>query len=110
MRIIDIDGIAYIPLKNTYIISLIIEEWIDIKIQLYKEPQRRGVKKGNLIGLSKIKYKASLLLAFKQNLKDIAKELGVSYGLLRKWGTEEEFNTKKAEHYRELKRLLTEYK
>jgi hypothetical protein len=57
----------------------------------YREPTRRGTPRGEAIGLSSKKYRATLLSLTSMDLISISKELGVSYGLLRKWRTEPGF-------------------
>jgi hypothetical protein len=54
----------------------------------YDEPTRRGTPRGEAIGLSLKKYRATLSCLTSNDLIAISKELGVSYGLLRKWRTE----------------------
>lgn len=66
-------------------------EFIQERVDSYPEPQRLGTRKGDPIGLSKIKYAAALHGLTYKKPKEIAEEVGVSYGLLRKWGTEKEF-------------------
>jgi hypothetical protein len=57
----------------------------------YHEPTRRGTPRGEAIGLSLKKYRATLSCLTSNDLIAISKELGVSYGLLRKWRTEPGF-------------------
>jgi hypothetical protein len=68
----------------------------------YREPTRRGTLKGDKIGFTKRKYYASILVALTNwTLKDIAEKSEVSYGLLRKWKTEDDFKAEIETHQRE---------
>src|SRR5215472_5731220 len=69
-----------------------LREFIKQKVEAYEEPQREGTPRGEPVGLSRVKYHATLLSAW-TNLreKEIAKRLRVSYGLLLKWRTEPAF-------------------
>lgn len=68
-----------------------LEKFITDKVKSYVEPSRTGTKKGDVIGLSKAKYKAALYMMYGNSVQEIASELGISYGLLRKWRTEKLF-------------------
>lgn len=82
-----------------------LEKFIREKLDNYVEPQREGTPKGEPIGLSLVKYKASLLLMASRKQKEIAEEVGVSYGLLRKWKTEQDFIKIVDEHVNEFSEL-----
>jgi hypothetical protein len=69
----------------------LLESFIARKAGAYSEPSRRGTSKGHGIGFSKKKYLASLYMLTSDKRITIAMELGVSYGLLRKWNTEGPF-------------------
>ena len=69
----------------------LLESFFDEKLSGYKEPQRRGTPKGDPIGFSRNKYKASLLLLTNEKQEVLAKQSGVSHAMLRKWNTEDEF-------------------
>lgn len=62
------------------------------KLRTYIEPTRKGTPKGDPVGFSATKYTATLACMKKIPLKKIAAQLNVSYGLLRKWRTEDNFN------------------
>ena len=67
--------------------------FIQQKLLNYVEPQRAGTAKGEPVGLSKTKYYAALLAGLTSlDLKRIAREVRVSYLLVRKWRTEEPFS------------------
>lgn len=71
----------------------LIETFIEEKLKTFREPVRQGVPRGEVIGFGLEKYKASLFIALKAlRLKEVAEELDISYGLLRKWRTEYSFN------------------
>jgi hypothetical protein len=61
------------------------------KAQRYIEPQRRGTPRGDSIGFSSAKYRAALLTMTRLSLRDAARAAGVSYGVLAKWKTEDDF-------------------
>lgn len=82
--------------------STILTEFITKKINTYKEPQRKGTPKGKPVGFSKLKYAATLFMLLKYNQKKIAQMLGISFGLLRKWNTEEPFVKQVMAHCQEL--------
>ena len=78
-------------------------KFIELKLREYVEPTRIGTPKGELVGFSRAKYKAMLYaLRETEDLEAQAKELGVSYGLLRKWRSEDQFKQLKSEHEMEL--------
>jgi hypothetical protein len=68
-----------------------LEEFVRRKHQEYQEPQREGTPRGEPVGLSKNKHLAALWCLSGLELKEIARNVGVSYGLLRKWRTEGPF-------------------
>jgi len=78
------------PLLHRTLLSAFIEK----KEYGYVEPKREGTARGEAIGFSKAKYRAILCCLRKTKIKDTAKLIGVSYGLLRKWRTEEPFKNK----------------
>src|SRR5262245_24948671 len=57
----------------------------------HEEPTRRGTPRGALIGFSRKKLAAALFAVTSADVKATAREVGVSYGLLRKWRTEPAF-------------------
>lgn len=64
-------------------------KFINTETSQYIEPMREGTAKGDPIGLSAIKYKSTLLFLTNLKGKEIAEAVGVSYGLLRVWRTED---------------------
>lgn len=75
-------------------IPLNLNKWIQQQLDTYKEKPRRGVPRGKPYAFPKRKYHAALLhLAHTKtfDLREIAKEAGVSYSLLLKWRTEKRF-------------------
>ena len=78
--------------------------YIEEKMDAYVEPERKGTPKGEEIGFSRQKYGASLMNITTLKQKRIAKLLNVSYGLLRKWRTEERFREMVETHCREFAR------
>ncbi|MDO8282538.1 MAG: hypothetical protein Q7U10_07945 [Thermodesulfovibrionia bacterium] len=84
--------------------------FIDDKVSIYKEPQRKNTPKGDPIGFSLNKYKASLHMLRGISQKKISEEIGISYGLLRKWNTEEDFKKLLIEHFNEFNRYYVLWK
>src|SRR5262249_38977877 len=69
-----------------------VRDFIKQKVENYQEPQRRGTPRGEAVGLSRIKYHASLWTALTSlSEKQISQRLRISYGLLLKWRTEPQF-------------------
>lgn len=76
----------------------LLEPFIERKVRSYREPQRTGTPKGEKVGISRTKYHAAALALTTQfSRKEQAAVLGISYGLLRKWHTEDGFFEKKDE-------------
>ena len=71
-----------------------LSNFIKNRIAEYDEPTRKGTRKGSIVGLSKKKYSATLWLLSNFTVDEIAKKVGVSQGLLRKWKTENQFKEK----------------
>ena len=82
--------------------TTLLDEFLSNKIERYKEPQRKGTPKGELIGFSKAKYSVILYSLTSMKLADLSKKTGVSYGVLRKWRTEKPFKD-------EVKKIEREY-
>jgi hypothetical protein len=78
--------------------ATMLQRFIRERVASYREPQRAGTPKGELIGLSKTKFEATLWMLTNHLQKDLAPRLGISYGLLRKWNAEEEFTATIAKH------------
>jgi len=64
----------------------------------YVEPSRQGTPKGDPIGFGKQKYLASLLKLTASKDKEIAKNVGVSFGVMRNWSSEEGFRKLSERH------------
>jgi hypothetical protein len=69
----------------------LLTDFISRKLSQYVEPERAGTPKGELIGLSKKKYHASLLCLTSCSLKEIAFKVKMPYASVRRWNTEETF-------------------
>jgi hypothetical protein len=87
----DIASIKVVSSINGKPLNSLLSRFIKEKISVYQEPLRQGTQKGETIGYSLKKYQAMLLCLYNWEKKKIAEIAGVSYGLLRKWRTEEEF-------------------
>lgn len=79
----------------------LLESFIERKVNEHMEPSRRGKLKRKPIGFSRKKYMATLCLLTSDKEITIAMEQGLSYGLLRKWKTEEPFRTMIGKHCKE---------
>lgn len=81
--------------------STLLKSFILDRLTHYEEPQRLGTSRGEPVGLSRIKFKATLWMLFDMSKKKMAESLGVSYGLLRKWNTEKAFKEAVEKNYRD---------
>ena len=71
--------------------------WLNAQpLEHFEDPKRAGTSRGEKIGMGRNKIVAAGLLSLhpKLSLQEISKIAGVSYGLLRKWKTEEDFKDK----------------
>ena len=87
----------------------IAEEWIAKKLENYQEPTRAGTAKGDPIGFSANKYKASLyMITHPQlfDLKSIARIVQTTEGTVRVWRTQEPFQEKVEAACKELGQLI----
>ena len=83
------------------------DDFIAEKMADYVEPTREGTRRGERVGFSQRKYRATLLaLKGDMDLKKDATMLGVSYGLLRKWRSEPAFKSLFKQHVLELRGYL----
>lgn len=88
----------------------LITPYINFKQNNYEEPERKGTPKGDKIGFSITKFKASMLVGLMDlSLKRISKECDVSYGLLRKWNSEPDFKKEKENLCTEFASILMKY-
>lgn len=69
-------------------------EYINKETSLLENPSRSGVAKGEPIGFSKAKEISILNSLWNHSVKMIAETSDVSYGVLRKWRTEEEYRAR----------------
>ena len=93
----------------------LLETFIESKARGYSEPSRKGRPRGEALGFSSKKYLASLHLLTAEKQISIAMEQGLSYGLLRKWKTEEPFKALVTKHRRDfaaafINQVLEEYR
>jgi hypothetical protein len=88
-----------------------IDQFIKEKYEdhLKHEPQRKGTPRGEPIGFSRDKYKAMLDVMRGLKLKDVAKLHNISYQIVRRWNTEEQFQKAIIEHSREFAEYLISY-
>jgi transcriptional regulator with XRE-family HTH domain len=87
----------------------LLSRFIMEKIDKYIEPQRRGIARGEKVGLSLDKYIASLFMLYNMKQKEMAEKIGISHGLLRKWNTEEDFQTMVLKHCEEFAEIVCKY-
>jgi len=73
----------------------------------YREPERKGTPKGEVIGFSLRKYKSILFSLTLLDIQEIAKLAGVSYGLLRVWRTESEYQKERQRLIRDFSLLFS---
>lgn len=78
-------------MENIKIENSFLQTFMARRLSSYVEPERAGTPRGEPIGFSAQKYAAVLYCLTNRPLKEIAKEIKVSYGLLRKWRTEDKF-------------------
>src|SRR6516165_1832893 len=73
-------------------VTNLLRNFIRARMDAYQEPTRSGTTRGEAVGFSKDKYHAALLSALTGlSQKSIAENLGISYGVVRKWHVEPEF-------------------
>jgi hypothetical protein len=72
----------------------VIRQWAEVELKKHEEVSREGIPKGTPIGFSLSKRKAALMMVlfpFALKQREIAKEAGVSEGVLRVWKTQSDF-------------------
>jgi hypothetical protein len=74
------------------IVDTLLAKFIWEKFSSYVEPKRRGVPKGEKIGLSLVKYLASLIRLTAFSGKAISEAMDLSYGVFRLWLIDDAFN------------------
>ena len=90
----------------------LLPRFIEEKLTNYIEPSKKGTAKGEPVGFSKAKYRASLnalrekVLPRTEDLSTEAKRLRVPYGVLRKWRSEPQFKELVEQHEKEFVRQL----
>jgi hypothetical protein len=89
-------------------------EYMQDRISEHGDPVRVGTARGEKIGLSQKKFIASLLVALlNYSLKKITEEYGesvsFSYGLLRKWKTEDDFKDAIIQHQKGCAEEIAKY-
>jgi len=89
--------------------ELLLEQFIEEMNEQYKEPERKGTPRGRPVGFSGRKYLSSLWMMTNLIQKDIARKTSVSYGLLRKWNTQESFKDVLRGHCNEFAGLFIEH-
>lgn len=88
--------------KQTNKHDTLLSRFINDRVKHYIEPSRQGTPRGETIGFSDVKYLATLSCGLiQEKQKEIAEELKISHGLLRKWNTEEPFKKLMERHCRE---------
>lgn len=77
--------------KPFTLLDIFIKDELD-KLKTRPIPTRRGTPRGEPIGFPPVKIKAAVLCMRKDvPLQEVAKKVGISYGLLRKWRSEDKF-------------------
>ncbi len=77
-------------------LKTLLQDFIRKRYKAYTSPKRKGTKKGEAIGFSRSKYHATLYFLFdtkrpENKLIYLAKLVGESHNLIRKWHIEESF-------------------
>jgi hypothetical protein len=88
---------------------VLLNAFIVRRIREYKEPRRKGTPKGQPVGLSRVKYAATLLTLGDEGIKETANRLKVSYALLRKWRSEKGFKQQVQRNRRGLDAFCAQY-
>lgn len=83
-------------------------QFIRGRLERYIEPERRRTARGHPIGLSRVKFTASLLLLTRASRKQIASSLGISYAVLGNWCSEERFKEQVKKHRRDFYAMFKE--
>ena len=76
-------------------------KFILYRVHTYQEPTRKGTARGEVIGFSQTKYRATLMGLTNLSVKKTAAIVEVSYGLLLKWRTEDAFRQMIDQHHKE---------
>lgn len=84
----------------------ILSNFINHNVEVYAEPQRIGVPKGDNIGFSRAKYAATYYLLCNFSLKEISDRLRVSYSVLTNWKTETAFKNQLNRNVQNFKSIL----
>jgi hypothetical protein len=83
-------------------VTNLLRNFIKDRMHAYQEPTREGTARGEAVGFSRDKYRAALLSALTGlSQKSIADELGISYGVIRKWHVESDFKDLTSSNLRE---------
>ena len=94
---------------GTSVDDTLLESFIERKAKAYAEPSRKGTPRGGTLGFSKKKYLATLYMLTADKQITMAMELGISYGLLRKWKTEKPFSAMVRKHCKEFADTFIQY-
>jgi len=108
-QIYDVSIMAEQNLKT--MIKEIFDPWLAPRLAGYQDPERVGIPKGSLIGLSKRKFYAAQLQVLHSNafpLRELANEAGVSHVQMRVWRGEREFRKVVEEAKRDFLQYLSE--
>jgi hypothetical protein len=73
--------------------TTILENYMSRKLVKITDPSRKGIRRGNPIGFSKVKYSAALISTLTNiNLINLAEQVGGStYGVIRVWRSHADF-------------------
>lgn len=103
------DNRAFIPTDHHGVdVETLLSTFINEKITSYREPVRKGRKRGEKIGLSRQKYYASLLFLLRMTLQEVSERTGVPHGVIGVWRTQQEFRDTINRHYEEFTILFLE--
>lgn len=87
----DMDFFSFVVGNGKKNSPTLFEVWISKKLRNYTIPQRQGTRRGDSIGFGPDKHRATFYSLTKLKIKVSAESAGISYGVLRKWRTEDSF-------------------
>lgn len=91
-------------IKKTFLIK-----FLNKKLKGYDEPERKGKRKGEVIGFSRKKYAASLAMLTTDPPQQIAKVLEIPIGSIRNWCMQDSFLDLQYKHAEEFIKCLEKY-
>ncbi len=87
----------------------ILNQFIRDQLEAHQEPVREGKQPGEKKGFPRHKLEAAVMMMTSMELKDICSHVDISYSLLTKWRTEDDFKNKIEELTRDLSKIIFDY-